>query len=525
MTVPDRILIDKEEKGSVKEANPSRLSEQRRYFHATNKKEILPLIGIGLGVVGFYSYRAMKQMDQDWEDYEEALHEYNIEHGISNDMFDEGSDEKPATTRGSFSDGTIGIDLGTMNIRISHKPSSLGGKSNVIVNREGARATPNYIMFESDGTMMTGQMAASKLHERYGSDTPVLNPSSLLKGNSLEKSYAHLSIVEETISSCARNALESIIGGNHTKSQNLFSIDVNATGGFNVQPVFAYPPSQAVTGKGQDDTYLQLYQEKAQKLAAPSAIAKFVEEPVCAITAAQNLKVIPITGQGPVMVFDIGDKVTSISLVEEESKKVIYHTKLDGFGGETLVQAVVTYISKSFYGTGYEAVSDKIGVQRLFDAARSAVLEISSGGKTNHGRVQVNIPYLSVDEKMKPKHLSMGVSSKVFEAELTSMVVSRVSSEYSDQDVFSMTLEKPADLEGLFTSMIMRVLESSGINPFALGPILVIGGGARSPILQNAIQKAFSNLAGEQFTAEKLVIPKDELIEELVVLGASMMTE
>jgi molecular chaperone DnaK (HSP70) len=380
-------------------------------------------------------------------------------------------------------------------------------------------------MFESDGATVTGQMAASKLYERQGSDTPVLNPSSFLKGNSLEDTYADLSIVEETISSCARNALERVIGGNHSKSGSLFSIDVNATGGFNVQPVFAYPPSPIIAGEGEDDAYLQLYQEKAQKLAAPSAIATFIQEPVCAITAAQNLKVIPISGQGPVMLFDIGDKVTSISLVEEESKKIIHHTKLDGFGGETLVQALVEYISKSFYGSGYAGVSDKMGVQRLFDASRDAVFEISSGGKTNHGRVQVNVPYLSVDEKMQPKHLNMGISAKVLESEFTELVASRVSSEYADQNVLSTTIQKPADLEGLFTSMIMKVLESSGVNPFALGPILVIGGGARSPILQKAIKNALSNLAGDQYTAEKLVIPKDEMIEELVVLGASMMTE
>jgi molecular chaperone DnaK (HSP70) len=74
----------------------------------------------------------------------------------------------------------------------------------------------------------------------------------------------------------------------------------------------------------------------------------------------------------------------------------------------------------------------------------------------------------------------------------------------------------------MISSISMKVFESSGQNPFSLNSILVVGGGARSPLIQNSIKKAFGSIAGEQFVQEKLVIPKDELIEELTVLGATL---
>ena len=82
--------------------------------------------------------------------------------------------------------------------------------------------------------------------------------------------------------------------------------------------------------------------------------------------------------------------------IVSDNEEVRYHSCLDGFGGETLVEALMDYLSKSFYKSSFHEVQDKMGVQRLYDAAQDAVLEISGGNRKNHGRVQINIPYLSV---------------------------------------------------------------------------------------------------------------------------------
>jgi hypothetical protein len=41
-------------------------------------------------------------------------------------------------------------------------------------------------------------------------------------------------------------------------------------------------------------------------------------------------------------------------------------------------------------------------------------------------------------------------------------------------------------------------------------------------LIQRAIKDAVGSLAGQRFVEEKLVLPRDELIEELVVLGAAL---
>ncbi len=118
--------------------------------------------------------------------------------------------------------------------------------------------------------------------------------------------------------------------------------------------------------------------------------------------------------------------------------------------------------------------------------------------------------------------MNEGLSLSVLESAFDDMVKDNIAGRAMEQNVLSQTNQNPSDVSALFSSMIMSVLENSGQNPFSLNSILVVGGGARSPMCQLAIKKAIGALAGEQFVAEKVVIPRDELIEELVVLGATL---
>ncbi len=502
---------------------------QMRHYHGTKKKEILPLIALGVGITGYYSIRALRRMDQDWEDYQESLREYNLEHGIVDDDNFDGAAPNPSTMSASaspasaFKGGTMAMDLGTKSIRIAYKPySGKQGqtKANIVANREGARATPNYILYDSDGSFVTGNLAAAKLYERSKSNSPVVNPGILLRNSQNDEDESiRNTMVQKVISSCAKDALEQVLGKNNSASstsKSLFSIDTGM-GGYNVQPVFTYPPSYVSA----NNNSLNAFKDAVGSLSFPDSIASFVPEPVAAVTAAKELGLLKNSSQGPVMVVDIGASTTSISLVDMSNDEIHHNSTLSGFGGETLVHALMTYMSKSFYGRKFEDVNDQMGVQRLHDAALGAIMELSSGSKNKHGRVQVNIPYLSVDEKMQPKHLNMGVSASVLEAEFNDLVAKDVVPKFVDkQDVLSRSMQNPSDLTLLFSSMIMRVFEESNQNPFSLNSLLVVGGGARSPIIQKAIKQACATLAGEQFVQDKVIVPKDELVEELVVLGA-----
>lgn len=514
--------------------------QHRRAYHATPKREILPLIAVGVGIIGMYSYRALKRMDQEWEDYQEDLIEYNLKHGIHDDGDTEGGSSpnqgegarvrQPRANVNIFTGGKMAIDLGTLNIRIAHRSSttsSSSGEPSVVVNREGARATPNHILYETDGTFVTGTLASSKLYERSGSNTPVMNTGKILRGLGVgggDDTSVNNFMIEQVISSSAKNALEQVIGGSKSaaSSKTLFTID-SGMGGYNVQPVFTYTPP---SGSNHNENMKDEYRDAVKNIIVPDSITEFVPEPVCAVKGARYKNLLPsnTTSPGPVLVIDVGASATSFCIVgsDGQTQKVEYYSSLDGFGGETLVETVMNYLSKSFFGTKHTEVSDTMAIQRLYDASKDAILEFSGGSKKNMGRVQINIPYLSVDEKMQPRHLNEGLSDKVLEAEFNDMAKAIGVENASQQNMLSQINQNPSDLSSLFSSMIMAILEKSNQNPFTLNSVLVVGGGCRSPILQNAIKAAVGNLAGEQFVQEKVVIPRDELIEELVVLGATL---
>lgn len=204
-------------------------------------------------------------------------------------------------------------------------------------------------------------------------------------------------MVQEVIFSCAKNALEQVLGsskGSGAGTKTLFTIDASM-GGYNVQPVFTYPPKHNNGNENINESMMEVYKHALKILAMPDGIATFVAEPVGAVRGAKYHNILPASPPGPVLVIDIGATSSSMSIVSD-NEEVRYHSCLDGFGGETLVEALMDYLSKSFYKSSFLEVQDKMGVQRLYDAAQDAVLEISGGNRKNHGRVQINIPYLSV---------------------------------------------------------------------------------------------------------------------------------
>ena len=525
---------------------------QYNLYHTSTKKEILPLIAVGtLAFVGTYSYKALKRMDQEWEEYEEALKEYKLEHGLTDDddnnnVVDHSNSTKGGSSKGNSSNvnanfrlGKMAIDLGSVNIRIAQYQhqniNNKNNKPNIIINREGRRSTPNSIIIDTDESILSGTMASAKIYERSKSNNPVINPYELLwfdnNNNNSSSSQGEKIAVNSAIANLAKDALERTHGSHHPPMQFLFSVDSNY--GYNVQPIFTYPPpsmTNGVSNNDNDEDYLHHYKEYTSNLVSSTSIASFVPEPISALRGARYYDILPTaigSSSSMHMVIDIGGKTTSITLVDETNTnnndndyKIKYHTCLHGFGGESIVEALMNRLSKSFYGTEVDKVADTMGIQRLYDSSKSAVMEM---GGAKHGRVQINIPYLSVDEKMQPKHLDVGLSTKVLEAEFDDLIKrSIVPNLAKDQNVLSDTMTQPVDLQSLLGNMVMKVFEKSGQNPFALSSVLIVGGGVRNLYIQRAMKAALGQLAGEQFVQEKVVIPKDSLAEELVVLGATL---
>jgi molecular chaperone DnaK len=483
---------------------------------------------VGLGI---YSYRAFKQMDEDWEDYYEKLEEYRRVTGLDPDTTSERSATTTSTTSKSsgdeldslFTGGTLAIDLGSSKLKLAHLPSRNkvpNAKPAVTVDREGARSTPSLIWMSHDETLV-GRMADTRMYDLKGGH--VLKPREILMNDNADDSQV-TNAVQQTIRMAAGNALEQVLGGEKSTSNTspLFVVDQTMaySGSYNVRPVFTYP----------NDAVLERYQRVLQNnnLTSPEGIALFVPEPVAVVKGAEYYNLLPAK-MAPVLVVDVGGSFTSISVVLD--KKVLFSSSMP-FGGNTFVDLLTNHLIQHFYGNETErnetsistlpTLNDPAALQRLYEASVTALHELS-----NKSRSQINIPYLSIDLQTKqPKHLEIGVPRSIVDTKVEAFVRERLIDYLMNDDtassfVLSNSLPRPTDLSTLFSSALACAMEQTSQTPLSLRAILLVGGGARIPLVRDAMKRGAELVGGDMF-ASSLVIPEGELVEELAVLGAAV---
>jgi len=499
--------------------NPNYARLQSSLFHQTAKREILPLVGVAsLIFIGRYSYKALVRMDEEWEEYQLALEEG----GYSSSSQGTSS---TSSSNNHFYRGSIGIDLGSYNLRLSHlaksNSDSLQKNPAIIENREGSRTTPALIVFDGesngDESFLFGSMAKSKLYERtmYSNLPPIQFIHEQLSSSNDEAVNKNVNFF---LSSVISNALERVPGVNgqsNIPKDSIFSLDANTGGG--IQPVFTYNPSMSNQAK-------QAYQSAIHSITSPPSIATFVPEPIAAVVGSKHFGIFSSSQNGPVAVVDVGGHVISLTIIEPNpnekfKNKILHHTAISNTAGNALQTALVNLMKKDFFDAEEStAPPDGMAMQRLYDASEMAVMELSKNSRTN-----INIPYITVDTKtMEPKHLEMGISRNVLKKEMDDLV----SNELEDKDALNSSLTGPAkNLSALITQMFLNAMEQANMNPFLLEGVLLVGGGARSPIFQLAMKKGLAGLGGEAYADEKLVIPKGELVEDLVALGAAVCGE
>ena len=253
-----------------------------RYYHATQKKEIIPVIlGVGVFFIGRYSWKAMTRMDEDWEDYQWKLQQYERHHGVVVDK--EGA---------KYPDGTMAIDMGTFYLKLAKD-------KNLLVTREGGRFTFGGVVMNGDETLV-GQRAFEKFYE-----VQLAKPDRASLAGQDPKS------IPTVVQSALDDALERA-GADFTK----------------VRPVVTVPP---LKWEGYESAFSSIFKD-----------ATLVPEPVAAIWGAQAQKELPDVLETSVLVIDIGGLETTLSVVK---KNVIVSTTTLEIGGNLFVQAIVDQIA------------------------------------------------------------------------------------------------------------------------------------------------------------------------------------
>ena len=424
-----------------------------------------------------------------------------------------------------------------------------------------------------------GRQAEARYYDSR--DGTVLHP--LLRGRDGgdDDDDAAIAALRRAVREAASDALDQALGGGSVSGGGgsggdapLFASSSRPfPGSYDARPVFTYPPSP--TGGGGTTTggghRLERYRRIAAGLSSPDAIAAFVPEPVAIVAGAEHYGLLPprasagrppargggggrATPSSVVLVVDAGGTSTRVSLVSferggEEGGEVTYSATLP-LGGDTPVDLLVSRLAGDFFGPSGSGSGggdgddddendddlddsyarprldyDPAALQRLRDASAAAMRELS-----NKTRTEVNVPYLTMDAGTRqPRHLRTEISRNVvdadFEAWVGSVLVPRLTRRRSRGDgrtVLSPALPPPADLSALLASAIARSLEVASLTPFDLRAMLLVGGGARVPLVRESMARGVGYLAGDAYAGERLIVPEGEMCDELAVLGAAV---
>jgi molecular chaperone DnaK len=317
---------------------------------------------------------------------------------------------------------TIGIDLGTTNSCVAVME---GGEPTVLENAEGGRTTPSVVAFSESGERLVGTVAKRQA---------VMNPENTIFSIKRFMGRKEAEVKEE----------ETIVPYKVTAGPN-GDVRVEARGKQYSPPEISAmilqklkTDAEAKLGETVDSAvitvpaYFNDDQRQATKDAGKIAgldVKRIINEPTAASLAYGLDKE---TTDHTILVFDLGGGTFDVSVLEiGDGVFEVKATAGDNhLGGDNWDKAIVEWLVAEFKrDQGVDLAQDKNSLQRLYEAAEKAKIELSSTQET-----QINLPFITAVEG-QPKHLDMRLSrSKLNEltAELLARVVGPVKQALAD---------------------------------------------------------------------------------------------
>src|SRR3712207_1494398 len=147
-------------------------------------------------------------------------------------------------------------------------------------------------------------------------------------------------------------------------------------------------------------------------------VKRIINEP----TAASLAYGLDKSNDETILVFDLGGGTFDVSVLEiGEGVFEVKSTAGDNhLGGDNFDKAVVDWLAAEFKrDQGIDLTNDPMALQRLYEAAEKAKIELSSAQET-----QINLPFITADQS-GPKHLDVRLTRSKLN-ELTSSLLERV---------------------------------------------------------------------------------------------------
>jgi len=367
---------------------------------------------------------------------------------------------------------TIGIDLGTTN---SCMAVLEGGEPTVIPNAEGGRTTPSVVAFTKDGQRLVGAPARRQ---------QVTNPTNTIFSikRFMGRKYGEVS---EEMKIVPYEVLQGPNGDVRVKAEGKeyappeISAMILQKLKHDAEAYLGEPVADAVITV---PAYFNNAQREATKDAGKIAglnVLRIINEP----TAASLAYGLDKESDQTILVFDLGGGTFDVSVLElGEGVFEVKSTAGDNhLGGDNFDKAVVDWMVAEFKkDQGIDLAQDRMALQRLYEAAEKAKIELSSTMTT-----QINLPFITATQE-GPKHLDLQLTRAKLE-EITADLLERT---------VGPTKQALADAE----------LDSSKIDH-----VVLVGGMTRMP----AVQAKVKELIGKE--PHKGVNP-----DEVVAVGAAL---
>jgi molecular chaperone DnaK len=344
----------------------------------------------------------------------------------------------------------VGIDLGTTNSVIAVWE---GGEARVIPNAEGARTTPSVVAFTEDGERLVGQLARRQA---------ILNP----KGT-IYSAKRFIGRRFDEISDEAKAVGFDVVPGPSGEARFEVRGKLHAPEEISAQ-VLRKLADDAGKSLGEKVTEAVItvpaYFNDAQRQATKDAgriagleVLRIINEPTAAALAYGLDK----RQHETVLVFDLGGGTFDVSILDVGDGVVeVRATSGDGhLGGDDFDRRIVDHLAEGFQRDhGVDLRKDPQALQRLFEAAEKAKVELSSVSQT-----QVSLPFITADAS-GPKHLTTTIMRSKFE-QLT------------------------ADLVERCLGPVKQAMSDAKVSADDIDEVVLVGGSTRIPAVQNLVRR------------------------------------
>ena len=367
----------------------------------------------------------------------------------------------------------IGIDLGTTN---SAMAAIIGGKPEILENKEGNRTTPSMIAVSKNNERIVGQLAKRQA---------VVNPENTLFSikRLIGRKFEDKEVQEDikTLPYEIKKAGDGIkikMGDKDHTPQEISAMilqklkaDAEEKLGDKVEEAVITVPA-----------YFDDAQRQATKDAGEIAglkVKRIINEPTAAAFAYGFDK----EDDKQIVVYDLGGGTFDVSVLDISHEKDSKNSTIDvkastgdtHLGGDDFDQKIIRWILDEFKkDQGIDLSKDKTALQRLKESAEKAKIELSTAQET-----EINQPFITTDDT-GPKHL-----------------------------VLKMTRAKLEEIVGGLVDKTLipceAAIKDAGFKKEDIDEIILVGGMTRMPYVQKKVEGFFGKKPNVSVNPDEVV--------------------